>query len=403
MKILHTADWHIGKRLHKADLAEDFDLFVNWLCHYLNENPIDVLLISGDVFDFSNPSSESRSQYYKTLIKLKQFDFKIIITGGNHDSPGVLEAPKEILNQLDIHVIGQMPETFEDCLIPVYSDDEIEVVIAAIPYLRSKNLQRQFEAESYTSKQEAIQESIAYHFQETAKRSKENFPDIPLIGMGHLFATGASVSESEREIQIGNLAGLEASHFGKDYDYIALGHIHKPQRLQAETPIFYSGSPIPLSFSERKNEKRLLILDTKTSFEPASISIPKFRDLILIKGSLSEIQEKLKTINNKQPLTTLIEIELLEEEYSATKIYELEQVIENFESTNCEIVKHKVSFKNRAEIERGVSSADSLVSDFTPQSVFIKRLEALDETEETKEELIDAFEEILDELNRIQE
>jgi exonuclease SbcD len=79
--------------------------------------------------------------------------------------------------------------------------------------------------------------------------------------MGHLFATGASVSDSERDIQIGNLAGLEASHFGDQFDYIALGHIHKPQRLKAETPIFYCGSPIPLSFSERKNEKRILILD----------------------------------------------------------------------------------------------------------------------------------------------
>lgn len=403
MKILHTADWHIGKRLHKTDLAKDFDLFIDWLCDYLTNNPIDVLLISGDVFDFSNPSSESRTQYYKTLIKLKKFDFKIIITGGNHDSPSVLEAPKEILNQLDIHVIGQMPEQFEDCLIPISSENNVELIIAAIPFLRSRNLQRQFEAESYENKQEAVKESIAFHFQETAQLAKEKYPKIPLIGMGHLFATGASVSESERDIQIGNLAGLEATHFGKDYDYMALGHIHKPQRLHAETPIFYSGSPIPLSFSERKNEKRILIIDTEFSFEPESVSIPKFRDLILIKGTLEDIKGKLEVVENNRPLKALIEIEMHEDEVSITKTQELEQVIEAFEKQNCEIVKHKVTFKNTSEVERGVSSAESQVSDFTPKEVFLKKLEGIDETEDTKLELMSAFEEILEELNYTEE
>jgi exonuclease SbcD len=403
MKILHTADWHIGKRLHKTDLYQDFDLFINWLCDYLNSNPIDVLLISGDVFDFSNPSSESRSQYYKTLIKLRNFNLKIIITGGNHDSPSVLEAPKDILSQLDIHVVGEMPERFEDSLIPIYSGNTAKCVIAAIPYLRSKNLQRQFEAESHENKQEAVKESIAFHFQETAKIAQEKFQDVPVIGMGHLFATGASVSESERDIQIGNLAGLEASHFGKGYSYIALGHIHKPQRLTSETPIFYSGSPIPLSFSERKNDKRILILDTEVSFEPESVSIPKFRDLVLIKGSLEDIKEKLEVINNLHPLKTLIEVELHENEFSASKAYELEQVIEAFDKVNCEIVKHKVTFKNKSEIERGISSSESQISDFSPKEVFEKKIERIDETEETKLELRSAFEEILEELNRTEE
>ena len=403
MKILHTADWHIGKKLHKTDLSEDFGLFINWLCEYLIENPIDVLLVSGDVFDFSNPSTESRTQYYRTLIKLKKFDLKIIITGGNHDSPNVLEAPKEILNQLDIHVVGQMPEKLEDCLIQISEGRQTKLVIAAIPYLRSRDLQLRFDAESYESKQEAVQQSIAFHFQETAKLAKENYPDIPLLGMGHLFATGVSVSDSERDIQIGNLAGLEASHFGSDYSYIALGHIHKPQQLSAETPIFYSGSPIPLSFSERKNEKRLLLLDTDISFEPKSISLPKFRDLTLIKGSLEEISNQLATISNTSPLKTLIEIEMQEDEFSTSKIYALEQLIEGFQTEACEIVKHKVSFKNIADVERGVSSAQQQVTDFTPKEVFLKRLDSVDETEETKQDLLAAFEEILDDLNHTEE
>jgi exonuclease SbcD len=400
MRILHTADWHIGKKLHKKELYQDFDLFIDWLCKFLPENDIDILLVSGDVFDFSNPSSESRTQYYRTLIKLKKFDLKIIITGGNHDSPSVLEAPKAILNELDIHVIGQRPANLQDCLIPIYKDENLELVIAALPYLRNRDLQERFDAENHDSKQKAVQQSIAYHFQETASLAKKKYPDVHLIGMGHLFAKGVSLSDSEREIQIGNLAGLDASHFGSNYSYIALGHIHKPQRLNSETPIFYSGSPTPLSFSERKNEKRILVIDTSKSFEPESISIPKFRDLILVKGSLEKIKQKLSEITNTYPLQTLIEIEMEEEHFSPSKTIELEEYIEAFEAEACEIVKHKVSFKYKPEGFRGITSTEEQISDFTPLEVFHKKLESVDETETSKEELISAFEEILDELNR---
>jgi exonuclease SbcD len=356
--------------------------------------------VSGDVFDFSNPSSESRTHYYRTLIKLKKFDLKIIITGGNHDSPSVLEAPKAILNELDIHVIGQCPENLQDCLIPIFKDENVELVIAALPYLRNRDLQERFDAENHDSKQKAVQQSIAYHFQEAASLAKKKYPGVPLLGMGHLFAKGVSLSDSEREIQIGNLAGLDASHFGSNYSYIALGHIHKPQRLNSVTPIFYSGSPTPLSFSERKNEKRILLIDTSKSFEPESISIPKFRNLILVKGNLEKIKQKLSEITNAYPLQTLIEIEMEEEHFSPSKTIELEEYIETFKAEACEIVKHKVSFKYKPEGLRGITSTEEQISDFTPLEVFHKKLESVDETKTSKEELISAFEEILDELNR---
>ncbi|WP_127844893.1 exonuclease subunit SbcD [Psychroflexus aestuariivivens] len=399
MKILHTADWHIGKKLHKVDLHQDFSLFVDWLCEVIQNENIDVLLVSGDIFDFSNPSSESRTLYYQTLMKLKKFNLKIILTGGNHDSPNVLDAPKELLNQLDIHVIGRMPENVEDCLIPILKNNEVEIVVAAIPYLRSQDLKKQYKAEDYDSKIEAIQHSIAYHFQETAKVSKTKFPDKPLLGMGHLYAVGVALSDSERDIQIGNLAGLEAKHFGNLYDYIALGHIHKPQKLNAKTPIFYSGSPIPLSFSERKNDKRILIIDTETDFEPQSLSVPKFRNLKLIKGNLDDIRTKLEQVENSEELDTLIEIQMQDIDFSATKNAELESLIENFSTENCKIVKHKISYQNQPKGSADLYKSEDNIQDLNVSDVFRKKLDATDETEVSKIELIDAFESILDELN----
>lgn len=399
MKILHTADWHIGKKLHKVDLHQDFTLFIDWLCEVIQRENIDVLLVSGDIFDFSNPSSESRTLYYQTLMKLKKFNLKIILTGGNHDSPNVLDAPKELLNQLDIHVVGSIPENVEDCLIPILKNNEVEIIVAAIPYLRSQDLKKQYKAEDYDSKIEAIQHSIAYHFQETAKIAKTKFPDKPLLGMGHLFAVGADLSDSERDIQIGNLAGLEAKHFGNLYDYIALGHIHKPQQLNAKTPIFYSGSPIPLSFSERKNDKRILIIDTETDFEPKSLAVPKFRNLKLIKGNLDDIRTKLEQVENSEELDTLIEIQMHDVDFSATKNAELESLIENFSTENCKIVKHKISYQNQPKASADFYKTDDSIQDLNVSDVFRKKLDSTDETEVSKIELIDAFESILDELN----
>ncbi|NJW55391.1 exonuclease sbcCD subunit D, partial [Salinimicrobium sp. CDJ15-91] len=114
-------------------------------------------------------------------------------------------------------------------------------------------------------------------FFEASEICASKYSGIPAVAMGHLFTAGIETSDSEREIQIGNLAAFEASRFGSYFSYIALGHIHKPQRVSAAVPTFYSGSPLPLSFSERKDEKRILLLDTENSWEPLSIPVPSFR------------------------------------------------------------------------------------------------------------------------------
>ena len=123
MKILHTADWHIGKKLHKHELLEDFQLFLEWLVAYIPANGIEVVLVSGDVFDLANPSSEARRQYFQALLALRQLQCKVVLTGGNHDSPAVLNGPKELLEAMDIHVVGKLPTEIGDCLVPLCDAD----------------------------------------------------------------------------------------------------------------------------------------------------------------------------------------------------------------------------------------------------------------------------------------
>ena len=401
MKILHTADWHIGKKLHKHELSEDFDLFINWLCDLIDSRKIDVLLVSGDIFDLANPSSEARRQYYQALMKMRQFNCKIILTGGNHDSPAMLDAPKEILKELDIHIIGGLPQNLTECIIPVKGNSgKTECVIAALPFLRDSDLRNATDGSTFEARLEATRRGIKNAFFEASVFCQENYSGVPAIAMGHLFAAGIETSESERDIQIGNQAAFEASQFGDFFQYIALGHIHKPQRVSALVPAFYSGSPLPLSFSERKDEKRVLLIDTEGGWEPENIPIPAFRKLLKLSGNLQQLQEKLEHLHGAHALESLLEVELLEEQYDATKIIQLDEVVSNFEKPGFRIVKHRAAFSNRIKGATEKYGQDRQLQDLKPKDVFLKLIEDDDYEKEVKQELESAFDELLEELQQ---
>jgi exonuclease SbcD len=400
MKILHTADWHIGKKLHKHYLYEDFDLFINWLIKLITEQEIEAVLISGDVFDLANPSAEARKQYYRALLQLRKTNCQLIITGGNHDSPSMLDAPKEILNELKVTVIGGMPYKIEECLIPLQNKKgENELIVAALPFLRDSDLRSIDEEVVYENRIEAIRKGIEATFTKAAKTSKDLYPELPVLAMGHLYAAGIESSDSERDIQIGNQAAFQASQFGTEFSYVALGHIHKPQRVNAQIPTFYSGSALPLSFSERKDEKRLLLIDTENGFEPESIAIPSFRKLIRINGSIAEIQQKLFSLESQGSLTNLIEVELKEVNYDANLIAQLDDLVTNFEQANFEIVKHRATFKNQLRESGKLFESHQHLEDLKPQEVFQKLLAQHSYAEEIKEKVNIAFQELLEEVN----
>ncbi|MBW2961363.1 exonuclease SbcCD subunit D C-terminal domain-containing protein [Mesonia aestuariivivens] len=400
MKILHTADWHIGKKLHKHYLYEDFNLFLNWLISFIKTQHIEVVLISGDVFDLANPSAEARKQYYRALLQLRKTNCQLIITGGNHDSPSMLDAPKEILKELEVTIVGGMPANVEDCLIPLQQKNgKNEVVVAAIPFLRDSDLRPVEENVIYENRIEAIRKGIETTFLKAAEKSNILYPEIPIIAMGHLYAAGIESSDSERDIQIGNQAAFQASQFGDLFSYVALGHIHRPQRVSAQIPTFYSGSPLPLSFSERKDEKRLLLIDTEKGFEPESIAIPAFRKLIRISGSISEIQENLAKVQPKGELTNLIEVELKEENYDANLIAQLDELVTNFEKPNLEIVKHRATFKNQLRESGKLFANHQHLEDLKPQEVFEKLVAQHSYSEELKAKVSLAFQELVEEVN----
>lgn len=399
MKILHTADWHIGKKLHKYDLLEDFYLFVDWLVEFIEAEKIEVILISGDVFDLANPSNEAKKAYYQSLVQLQKTGVKIIITGGNHDSPSFLNAPDKLLQELGISVVGGVPKNTSDLLIPVYNTkNEIELVVAAVPYLRNNTIQEEEIAKTFDERVTNLRNGIQKYYEEVAILAKKDFPDIPCIAMGHLFAKGVSTSESERDIQLGNLASVEASQFGTYFVYVALGHIHQPQQVKGNIPIYYSGSPLSLSFSEKKDKKRVLVIDTKKSFTPESIEVPVFRKLISISGNLQELKLTLESLESNEQLTNLIEVEVIETTYNPELSFQVSELIDAFNNQGFEIVKHRIRFTEQAKKMGDLTSENTQLNELKIQEVFQKKLNEINITEEKKELLQLALTELYEEL-----
>ncbi|WP_299390544.1 exonuclease subunit SbcD [uncultured Gelidibacter sp.] len=398
MKILHTSDWHIGKQLHKIDLEPDLDLFFDWLLKTIKEEHIDLLLVSGDVFDQANPSQASLKQYYNFLKQMINTDCKIIITGGNHDAPSVLNAPKEILGFLNIDVIGGAPEATEELFFK-YSKGDEEVVIAAVPFLRDKDIRKSVAAETYSDKIEQIKAGIQSYFSNINAHYNQHFKGRCFIVMGHLYVQGAQVSESMRDIQIGNQAGVMGSIFGEEPDYVALGHIHKPYAVSASRNVHYSGSPVCLSFSEKEEVKQVNIITVRgKDLEVEIVPIPKFRNLVTFQGSLKEVRRQLNEHKVNTQLVSLAEIIVNEPNENVQIRRDLDELLEAFANDDLVIVKSKLNFTNKI---RGASEAFQpgiSVADVTPMEMFEKRLE-LDGQHENAEELKNAFRQILEELN----
>ena len=399
LKILHTSDFHIGKQLLKVDFHEDMELFFDWLINIIQEEEIDVLLMSGDLFDQANPSQQAMRQYYMFLKRMIPLQCKVIITGGNHDSAQVLNAPKELLEILDVTIVGGAPESIEELFFYMEKNNQ-KIVVAAVPYLRDRDIRQALAGETYDDKIEQIREGLATYFKNVSNYHQLHFSGIPLLVMAHLFAQGAETTESEREIQIGNQAGVDSSIFGANTSYVALGHIHKPQAVGREN-VQYSGSPIPLSFSEKEDIKRVIVLTVDNDqVNIKSINVPAFRKLITLKGTLNEVLTKLSKYTSTTVLLDLIELQITEEQESIAKVKELDELLSTAEYEGLQIVKGRIEFKQKVQGTATLLNNGEDVSQFEPIDLFKKRLEQDSSIEKNDvDELLNAFREILEDNN----
>ena len=401
MKILHTADWHIGKMLYKYDLNEDLKLFFDWLIDYVTTENIDLLLVAGDIFDLANPSNRDIRFYYEVLYRLNQSKTKVIITGGNHDSISMLDAPKNILNSFQIQVIGGVPDQIEEEIIPIYdAENQLQCVVLAVPFLRDKDLRKSISADIEQNKAAIEKAAIKAHYDQLVEISLSKYgAETPIIAMGHLFMQGAETSDSERDIHIGNLGGISSDIIHSRIDYMALGHIHKPQRIGKSDKIRYSGSPIFLDFSERNYEKQVIEIkiEQQKIIDIQSIKVPKNRELVKFSGDFKKIEQQLMHYQPENRLTALVELEIVEDQFDPSIINLQNELTEAAPFGNYKIIKTRLSFKNKLDNKELLSDHEHIMN-FSPKEVFQKRLdtEIIDVT--LRQELMEAYHILLEEM-----
>jgi exonuclease SbcD len=318
MKILHTSDWHLGQKFLHNEREAEHQLALDWLLETIKAHQVEGLLVAGDIFDIGNPPNYARRLYYGFLRKLLRTSCRhIVITGGNHDSPAMLNAPRELLQALNVHIVGAASDDLQEEIIEWKNDKgELEAVIAAVPFLRDRDLRYSVSRESGLDRSQQIRQGIQQHYEQIAERIEQEYKadTVPVIAMGHLYATGASASAKQDNIYIGNIENIEAEAFPSLFDYVALGHIHRAQAIGGLEHVRYSGSLIPLSFSETKDDKSVYLLEFegKQLQKISPIAVPTFRRLKSITGNLEEVKASLDRFAAKERvgLTPWVEVQV---------------------------------------------------------------------------------------------
>ncbi|MCF5901335.1 exonuclease SbcCD subunit D C-terminal domain-containing protein [Aeromonas veronii] len=300
MKILHTADWHLGHQLHGHDRRFEHDAFLDWLSDTLKAREIDALLVAGDLFDTANPPASAWQQLYRFLARLRAEmpHLNMVLIGGNHDSPSKLDAPHELLRAFDLHLVGSISRDSEGkletdrLLVPLQDrEGKIAAWCAAVPFLRSSDLR----VESLEEGQDRLIEGVRQVYAEVLAEGRARCgEDLPLIAMGHAYLAAGQLSElSERRVLGGNQHALPAELFAGG-DYTALGHLHLAQ--SPATGVHYSGSPLPLSLAEANYNHQVLEVTFAEGKLTGLERIPVPRAVEMIRLPQSTLDDALNAI-----------------------------------------------------------------------------------------------------------
>ncbi len=343
LRILHTSDWHLGQKLSNLSRDKEQEAALEWLIQVITREKVDVLLVSGDVFDTYNPSVQAEAIYYRFLARLVASPCRhVVITGGNHDSAAKLMAPKPLMDALRIQVVGQATGLIEDEVF-VFSDDEnqTELIVAAVPFLREQNLVLREVGLGTDERRKSLRNAIKAHFQEVAEYIKSlEITKIPVVCMAHLCMGGEEITEEQSRIYLGDSHTLSNADFDELFDYVALGHIHRAQKLDTSGRIRYSGSLIPLSFSEI-NQKKIVWLvefDSSKKCQVKELEVPQTRKLVRIKCTLEQLEAELSRHASVDPAYPTWAEVIIESERPVPQLHQM--LMQLTEHLSLEILKH---------------------------------------------------------------
>ncbi|MBQ2976924.1 MAG: exonuclease SbcCD subunit D [Clostridia bacterium] len=278
MRFLHIADLHLGKQMNDLSLLADQEAALDQVIQIADAEKVDAVLIVGDVYQRTSPQAEAMALFDRFVSRLAEAGKKIFVISGNHDSALRISYFASLVKDAGVHVTEAFDGEMQHVTL---QDAEGGMTVWMLPFLRPAQVKRALPEEKITSYQDAVQAVLRHANVDFKKRN---------LLMCHQFILGCEVSDSE-ELSVGSLDHMDGAIFD-GFDYVALGHIHKPQKVLRDT-LRYAGSPLKYSFSEAQHKKSVVIVDMqeKGNVQVRLVPLYPLHDVRLIEGKLDEIMQ----------------------------------------------------------------------------------------------------------------
>lgn len=410
LRILHTADWHLGHTLRDQSRTEEHAAFLAWLLGQLIATEADALVIAGDVFDTANPPVLALSMFYRFLADARAMcpELDVVVIAGNHDSGARLDAPQPLLDGLDIRVVGALPRRADGGLdagaltVPLHdADGAVAAWASAVPYLRPSDLPRR--ARTGDPLVEGVRAVYAEAF-EHARGLRD--AGQALVAVGHCYmARSAGSEDSERKILGGHQHGLPVDVFPPDVAYVALGHLHLAQAADSAGRVRYSGSPLPLSLAEEGYAHQVLCveLDGARLVRAEPLAIPRSVEMLrLPPGNLEAVLERLAALAPLVPDTPewrrpFLEITVLLEQPEPTLRPQVEAALDDRAPRLV-----RLNVERRGDGDPLAEHHHAQLADLSPDDVFRRRWQR-DHDGEPPDGLLAAYHELVDTVSAEEE
>ena len=281
VRLLHTSDWHLGRTFLGSSMHGYQAEFLEWLIAQVNEQGIEAVIVAGDIYDRSVPPQQSVEILDSALSRLSE-KCPVIVTSGNHDSPTRLNFGGVFFERGGVHLRCRLDDIDRPILLT--GEDGVTVAIYGLPYLEPDHHRGELGAER-------SHESVLTAAMNRVRADLAERGEVRSVAIGHAFVTGGEASDSERDVRVGGIGDAPASIF-TGVDYVALGHLHRAQQINADTVhVRYSGSPLAYSFSEEHHTKSITIIDIPAQGDVSirEIPTPVPRRLATIRGTLAEL------------------------------------------------------------------------------------------------------------------
>ena len=382
MRILHTSDWHLGQHFMGKSRQAEHQALIDWLLVQVDAHAVDAVLIAGDIFDTGSPPSYARELYSQLVVRLHGVGVALLLLGGNHDSVATLGESRTMLACLSTIVVAAVDEAADQVVVLPLRGGTAEAgcIVCAIPFIRPRDVMQSQAGQSAEEKQQSMQTAIQACYQSVYEAGlavqlalgQALGRVVPLIATGHLTTVGASSNESVREIYVGSLNAFPTAAF-PPVNYVALGHIHQPQKVGGLEHIRYCGSPIALGFDEARQQKEVLLVDLGADGLRAvtALPVPRFQALMSISGSLATLAGAIGVAAREGSLEkpVWLEVTVAEDDYLADLPARIEAMTQGLP---VEVLRVR---RQRGNVTASlIGEVNETLDELSPDDVFARRL-----------------------------